>query len=278
MSWKNIKTFLIILFLLINIYLIFSHYGFEFKQHGKTYIDKETLDDTISIIQNNYNIYLNKNLVPLKTDNLGIIDASNIIYTPDFKDSGYDFKTSGASFETNIPTDIISYNEENAGALVHKFLADMNIDTENCEIIMKKGDSGITCTINELLGPYSIFNGKIKMVFTAKNMNVKGSWYTANKNSLNDSEKPAKMSDITGVIVDMASSIANSDGTQVKIIDIDYGYYVSYYDENSVIKSSSAIPCYLLKDDKGCKYYYDALNGKQLKYDVSDDKQQKQEE
>lgn len=265
MSWKNIKTFLIILFLIINMYLIFSHYGFDLKLPGKTYVNEKTLDDTVSIIKNNYNVTLDKKIVPTKTDNLGIIDASNIIYTEAFKKAGYNFKTKGSSFEGEIPTDAVSYNEENARLLIDEFLKTVGIEEETYEINMKKDDSGIVCIAEEKLGPYSIFNGKIEFVFAPKKMKVTGSWYIANEGSLDETTKPSKMTDITGVIVEMAGNAFRSDGNEVKIIDIDYGYYVSYYDENSVIKSSSAIPCYVLKDDNECKYYYDALNGKQLK-------------
>ena len=42
-------------------------------------------------------------------------------------------------------------------------------------------------------------------------------------------------------------------------------YFVSYYDENAVSKSASAIPCYMIETDSGLKYYYDVLNGNLLK-------------
>ena len=53
--------------------------------------------------------------------------------------------------------------------------------------------------------------------------------------------------------------------TGKEITNIQYGYYVSYYDENAVSKSASAIPCYMVITDSGYKYYYDAINGKSLK-------------
>ena len=56
MSWKNIKTFLIVLFLIINIYLIYSQYGFSFKSSDSSYVSKDTLSDSIWIIEKNYNI------------------------------------------------------------------------------------------------------------------------------------------------------------------------------------------------------------------------------
>ena len=110
MSWKNIKTFLIILFLIINAYLIFSQYGFDFQSSNKTYIDEKSLSDTISIIQKNYNIEIDNETVPYEVNNLGIIDVTNLIYTDKFKNSEYGFKTNGSFFESEIETNTYSYN------------------------------------------------------------------------------------------------------------------------------------------------------------------------
>ena len=89
MSWKNIKTFLIVLFVVINIYLIYSQYGFSFKSSGSSYVNKDTLNDTIGIIEKNYNISLDKTIIPSKLKKLGIIDVTNIIYTDKFENSKF---------------------------------------------------------------------------------------------------------------------------------------------------------------------------------------------
>lgn len=265
MSWKNIKTFLIILFLIINAYLIFSQYGFDFKSSGKTYVDEKSLSDTISIIQKNYNIEIENKTVPYEINNLGIIDVTNIIYTDKFKNSDYAFKTNGSFFEAEIETNTYSYNEINAGEQIIKVLNTLGIEKDFYNLDIKKSDEGLVCTVYEKLSPYPIFNGKIKAVFAPKKISLKGSWHIAEKDALKKTESPAEMAKITGVIIDMASKAGKDNTDGLKITNIEYGYFVSSYDENTASKTSSAIPCYMLKTSDNIKYYYDALNGKQLK-------------
>lgn len=265
MSWKNIKTFLIVLFLIINAYLVFSQYGFDFKSESKTYIDEKSLSDTISIIKNNYNITVDNKLIPLKVDNLGIIDVTNIIYTDKFKNSGYKFKTNGALFEAEIETNTYSYNELNAKEQILDILNDIGIEKDFYNLDIKINDEGLVCMVHEILNPYPIFNGKIKAVFAPKKISLKGSWHIAQKDSHKKTQAAPEMAKITGVIIDMASQVKKDSQKDIKITNIEYGYFVSSYDENTVSKTSSAIPCYMLKSSDNIKYYYDALNGKHIK-------------
>ncbi len=265
MNWKNIKTFLILLFLLMNLYLILSTNGFLFRKSNATYVDKDTIQNTINIIKNNYNVRLDISVIPKYVDNLINTDVTNIIYTDKFKRSGYDFKTYKGIFEANIETDTYSYNEENARTQITEILSNMNIPKETFTLNIYKTDEGLVCIANEVFAPYSIFNGKIKAVFMPSTINIRGSWYLPQSGDTKKLTSAVKMTDITSVIIDMANRCAKSDGSKVEITDIEFGYYVSSYDENVVSKSSSAIPCYMFKTDNDLKYYYDASNGKPIK-------------
>ena len=265
MNWKNIKTFLIILFLIINLYLIYSQYGFNFRASDTSYVDKNTLSDSINIIKKNYNVNLDKNIIPDKIAKLGIIDVTNIIYTEKFKKSDYKFETKGTVFKTHIETETYSYNEANAGAQFAQILNDIGIDRQTYLTDIEKTDEGLVCTASGLVKPYEIFNGRIKAVFTPKKINLSGSWYITKEGILKKTKKNEDMADIPSVIIDTAGWCANSDGSPKTITDFSYGYYVSSYDENSASKTSSAIPCYMIETDDGIKYYYDSLNGKRMK-------------
>ena len=72
MSWKKIKTFLILLFILINLYLIISTSGSVVRFNSVTVVDSETLKKTSSVISSNYNISFKESDVPLKIHNLNI--------------------------------------------------------------------------------------------------------------------------------------------------------------------------------------------------------------
>lgn len=265
MSWKNIKSFLILLFVIINIYLIFSTNGFVFKKANATYVDKETISKTAEIIKRNYNVSLDTSLVPKHVDNLINTDVTNIIYTERFEKSEYNFKTHGGAFETEIKTSTYSYNEKNAKEQFVSILENMGIPDSSYVLDTVKSDEGLVCTANEIFASYPIFNGKIKAVFTPKTVRLGGAWYIPQSSDTKNLTSSDKMTDITSVIIDMSEKCAGSDGSTTVITHIEFGYYVSSYDENVVSKSSSAIPCYMLRTDDGLKYYYDASNGKSIK-------------
>ncbi len=265
MSWKNIKSFLILLFIIINVYLVFSTNGFIFRKSNATYVDKNTVNNTVNIIKNNYNISLDKGIIPKYVDNLVNTDVTNIIYTDDFTNSRHEFVTKAGSFEATIKTTTYSYNEQNAKEQIVSILDNMGILKDTYVLDIYKSDEGLICNVSEVFSPYPIFNGKIKAVFMPSSIKLSGAWYIPQSKDTKNLTSSSKMTDITSVIIDMAGKCAKSDGTKVKITDIDFGYYVSSYDENAVSKSSSAIPCYMLKTDEGLKYYYDASNGKLIK-------------
>lgn len=265
MSWKNIKTFLILLFSLINIYLIFSTNGFVFRKQNTTYIDKTTIENTVNIVKNNYNITVDASIIPKSVNNLRNTDVTNIIYTDKFSKSQYNFKTKGGTFETTIKTGTFSYNEDNAKTQIKDVLKTLGIEENTYTLNIYKTDEGLVCVADEVFSPHRIFNGKIKAVFMPSEISVQGAWYVPQSKDTRNLKSSSKMADITSVIIDMAEKCAKSDGSEVEITNIEFGYYVSSYDENVVSKSSSAIPCYILKTDDGSKYYYDALNGKSIK-------------
>jgi len=264
LSWKNIKTFLILLFLVINAYLIFSTDGI-FKKSTVTYVDKNTVKDVTAIINDNYNIKLSPDIVPTEINNIKNIDVTNIIYTDEFKKSGYEISINGAEFKSDIKTDTYSYNEDNAKKQVGAILKKLGISSDTYNISVRKDDKGIVCTAKQVISKYPVFNSRIEAVCTSSEIKLSGTWYIAKIKDEKEISTSSKMTDITSVIIDVADSCSKSDGTQVEIIKIDYGYYVPSYDENIVSKTSPAIPCYMVKTDEGLKYYYDATNGKPIK-------------
>ncbi len=263
MSWNHIKTVLIFLFLIINIYLIYSSGGIT-SSKSVTEFDEETIAETVEITKNNFGIYVDKNIVPLKLDNLNNIDATNIIYTEKFDKSGYDIKHENGTFYADIETKIYSFNESNASDEVIRFLKNLGIDENLCELNFSKSDEGLVCVINEKFSQYRVFNGRITIIFKASEMHVRGRWYIPETSETKSKNSSLKMISISGVIIDAAQKM-QLENTGKKITDIKYGYYVSYYDENKASKSASAIPCYMIKTDSDYEYYYDAINGKSLK-------------
>lgn len=267
MSWRKIKTFLIVLFLIINIYLIFSTDNI-FNITSQTSIDKSTISKTAQLLDSNFGIKVDKNIIPDKIKNLNNINVTNVIYLDEFMDT-FDFKKDNSFFYGEIKTDTFSYNEEKAKEDLTEILDKLNIDKNSYKMYFNKGDDGLTCSVFEYISDYQIFNSYIYAHFLSSKIVISGVWYLPESTDIISKDSSKKMNDITGVLFDMASNIEfSSDISEIKVDDIKYGYFVSYYDENAVNKSATAIASYLITLDNNTKFYYDALNGKLLKQEV----------
>ena len=265
MSWKNIKSFLILLFIIINAYLIFSTRGTILKKPTITYINSNIMSQVSKVVKNNYNVDFSPEIVPNSVNNLKNIDVTNIIYTAKFSDSPYEAKINGAGFEIVLKTDTYSYNENNAKEQVRKILNNIGIKQNSFVLESYKSDEGLVCNAYQNVWNYPVFNGKIKAVCVSSKITLTGTWYITDSGNSKLPDSNAEMADITSVIIDASEQCAKSDGSKAKITSIEYGYYVTSHDESIVSKSSPAIPCYAVKTDEGLKYYYDASNGKPIK-------------
>jgi len=264
MSWKKIKTFLILLFILINLYLIISTSGSVVRFNSVTVVDSETLKKTSSVISSNYNISFKESDVPLKIHNLNIIDVTNYIFTDhSLADEKYKLTFDGNAFSFVINTDTYSYNEENARAELVPVFSNLGIKREDYSLNFQKGDTGLLGTATALVEGVPILNSRIKAEFDTKKITVYGTWYFPNTKEIKSSDNTLRMVDITGILIDAADR--SPKGHTTSFDKITYGYYVSSYDENAVTKISSAIPCYMIQTNNGLTYFYDALNGKFLK-------------
>lgn len=264
MSWKKIKTFLILLFLIINLYLIISTSGSVVRFNSVTIVDSDTLKKTASVVSSNYNITFEQSKVPLKIHNLNIIDVTNYIYTDhSLADEKYKLSFERNVFRFVVNTNTYSYNEDNARAELEVVISNLGIKKEDYTLTFKKSDNGLVGTAVGVVSGVPILNSRIKAEFDTKKITVSGTWYLPNTIDIKSKDNTLRMADITGVLIDAADRSPR--GQTSSFSEITYGYYVSSYDENAVTKISSAIPCYMIQTNNGLTYFYDALNGKFLK-------------
>ena len=150
MNLGRVKTFLIILFLGINIYLIAA--GFSTTRF---YLDKDTVSDCIEVLGEN-SVTLKEGVMPRYTVNLRGIDTDNTVYTNEFVKGGKNgFKTKGNTFSCMFtPTDKTAEPQK----AVLGFLEENGFDTEHMKFSSAKEDGVwyITCCV----GDYSIFDSR----------------------------------------------------------------------------------------------------------------------
>ena len=266
MNWKRIKTFLIVLFLIINIYLLSTTSGSViFRMPSVTKIENETVKKTISVISDNYGVSVSEDVIPLKITHLVNIDVTNFIFTDYFEKSAYDFVQNESDFECEIKTHTYSYTEAIAKEEITHILSEIGIDSSTYKLTFKKSDYGLVCIISEYVSDYPVFDGKIYAEFTSSTIKLKGNWYFTKMTEVEKYGTSERLTDITSVMIDCVSAISVNRKEKYSISNIDYGYIVEYYDDNVITKSASAIPCYMIETDFGHKYFYDAYNGNFIK-------------
>ena len=265
MNLGKVKTFLIVLFLGINIYLLISLFT-----SSTFYIDSETIDSTVEILKTN-DIDVDKEVIMKSVENLKNIDTSNVVYTEKFKKNNKNgsFQIEGDTFSCTKSFDgIYAKGEDDIKDTIEEYLEKMGFPLEYMKTGKisenKKGEKVyyISCYVDD----YEIFDSKIKITLQKNNtVLIKGTWYEPLSDDVKLRSRSRDTVYITSVLVSMIQNEEIMAKAPFTITDIDYGYLAgASYGEGTHVKSS-ALPYYRIKDNKGNVYYYDAQNGSYLK-------------
>lgn len=263
MNLGRVKTFLIILFLGINIFLVASHIS-----STRFAIDDKTIEDTISIIKE-YGITIDKDTVFRYTVNLRNVDANNVLYSDAFKKKNKDHRFSfdensfAASFKAK---GILKKNDREIKNHVISRLEDYGFSTDHMEFgSMRKTSEGKSFNIYCKIKKYQIFDNRITVNIDDNSFDVKGMWYEPTTNDISMNSHSRKTVYITSVLMDLTDNPDAKKNLPFTITDIDYGYLSgSIYGSGGHV-TATALPYYRIKDNKGNVYYYDASNGKYFK-------------
>lgn len=261
MNLGKVKTFLIVLFLGINIYLIASHFA-----STTFYIDDKTVESTIEIIDKR-GIEVDKDTVIKYTVNLRNIDTKNIIYTEGFEKSSQDFKTTDDAFSCEVKSkEILSKSDKAIAKEVKNFLKENGFETKHMKFGRIKKDKNeksfkITCFVRD----YEIFDSVISVKVNKDGYTLAGSWFEPLSDNTMMNSRSRKAVYITSVLMDLAENEDAKKNLPFKITDIDYGYLAGTLYSGGGHVTSTAQPCYRIKDNKGNVYYYDASEGTYIK-------------
>jgi len=264
MNLGRVKTFLIVLFLGINIYLAISLF-----MSTRFFVDKDTVNSTVSVLQKN-GITLNSKDVLRSVINLKNIDTNNIIYAEKFKNATDDksFKRDNDNFVWKIAVPSVhKQSDSQIKNNVERILLNSGFETK----FMKPGkmytdSSGDRAYIIRCyVGDYEIFDSSIKVKVLKDNIVVSGRWYEPLSDEYRSKSRSRDTVYITSVLVSMVQNDAIMKEAPFEITDIDYGYLAgTSYGEGAHV-TTSALPYYRIKDSKNNVYYYDAKNGSYLK-------------
>ena len=244
MNWGKLKSFLIVLFLIINVFLIVSMF---ISYKVKTTISDETIQNTVSILKRN-DIIVDPSIIDNAVKNVHDITLKPITKSDNFS-AKFTLKDYNA-FEMTFSEKISDTDE------MKKILSNASIKDYKIEKEFSNG-FGI---VSQKAGGYTIFDTTVEVESNAAGTRVMGEWYEI-------ITKPKKNKDFDNIVIlpsILINYISNSqrpEGEQ-KITDIEYGYYVTNKNSDSVIYT--AIPCWRIEVDSAMNFYYNARNGEYM--------------
>lgn len=257
MNLGRVKSFLIFLFLAINIYLIVS-----LVMSSAFRIDDSTITDTINILEN-HNISIDKNIIPQKTKNLNNIETTNIIYTDTFKkNKNYaDFEIKGNSFSYTAKDDsLYKMSDRKIQKNIKKLLEDCEFNSEYMKFSeISKDDKSKNFDILCYVKDYCVFDSRITVQITKSKLVISGTWHEPQTTKVVSNLRTRKTTYITSILIDLCENKDFKDSK--KITNIEFGYMSGTLYGNAGYIAATALPYYCLTDEKGNKYYYDATDG-----------------
>ena len=247
MNWKTIKTFLIILFLILNIFLIFL----TFQMNNAKKISQNEVSEAIKLLEKN-NIYVDKSIIPLLPCEANTINLTDIYYAQESFE-----KISRNSNEIIIEIPYVSNNKKSIKNNVINSLNKSGFDTDNIQIEqIKDNEFRIKYYINDM----QVFNNNINIVINNDIMVLKGRWYIYDSDNAYNWEYSGS-GYATSALINFISHPKRDSSKKTTITDIDYGYYAGSESFNENYKIISSSPCYRLTTDDGMMYYYNISEG-----------------
>lgn len=253
MNLGRVKSFLIVLFLGINIYLICNWYI-----SSRFFVSSETIKSTIDILSD-YGIELREETVPAHTVNLRNIDTSNIIYTPEFQEnkSGL-ISVDGNTFSIDVKDSSISKKGEKAlRNAVTEYLKELGINSRHMKYVNDNGNRYICLDIKG----YEIFDSVIGIEPAEDGFSLEGSWFEPIGNRIRSRSRDRGTVYITSVLVSMTDDSEIMANAPFEIVSIKYGYLAGKPYGDGAHVTATALPYYKITDSKGNTYYYDAQSG-----------------
>lgn len=261
MNLGRVKTFLIVLFLGINVYLVLSTAAStEFRT------DDKTIENTITVL-NRADISVNKAVIPKKTENLKNIETVNTVYTENFKNSGNAdlFTVEGDLFTCEVRAKIFEKNDKKIFSEIKSFLAKSGFDTGFMEFVKESFAKDckkykIICKVKG----FEVFDSVIDVSVKKDAYALSGVWYEPQSTSVKLNSSVRKNVYVTSVLADFSSREEVKEAAPISIKDISTGYMSGSVYGKSGHLTATALPYYRITDSKNNVYYYDATDGSYL--------------
>ncbi len=270
MHWSRVKTILIFLFLVLDIFM----FGYVMYADYDPYsTNKSEIRDVISIYKSN-NLEVSEKIIPKKTGKLGIVELTNL-WTDKakiaelFLKKGYTAEGDGRFVNGNrtleFYEDVFVYKNTDVKAQesfrIDELLEQMYIYTEN------KCYSGDT--VRQKINDKPVFETALTAEGGEAGISLMSGYWIISEGTSYLQKPPVELKPISGILIDFLSTKAyNKNGDRITAIEI--GYSTGAAENDTTHKLVSVLPAYKITAESGGYAVFDATVG-ELLYETEPD-------
>lgn len=247
MSWKSIKTFLIVLFLILNVFLIILTY----KMNNAKNLSQSQISETITLLNTN-NIEVDPSIIPVSPSEDNTINLTDIYYMNENTD---DIIRTENELIIKIP--YYTKNNKSVQNNILNSLENYGFDTENIKVFE---DENNQYKIKYYINNMQVFDNDMSLNIDNDTITLKGKWYIYESENAYNWEYGGS-GYATSALINFISHPKRDKSKTTTITAIDYGYYANSDNFNKNYKIISSTPCYRLTTDTGMMYYYSVSEG-----------------
>lgn len=276
MNWSRAKNWLIILFIGVNLFLVFTIIRTNLQSSS---IDKETVANVVNIMKTN-GITVAAETIPNQLPNLGPIDVSNNLTDYDalvsrvlgddaVKEPDKPDYTSGSRrlwFEGDMilyydsqpqePIDGLNAKKAQDEALAR--LRAYGFDMERARATAtQQPDGSYIVTVVQNIDQYALFDSYFYVRVAQDGIyEFTGSWFVVSGNQDMLANESARVKSIVSVLLDFARDEQRIANGSAEIVEINLGYMTKAKD--TYHKNATAMPVWVVRCSDGRVYDYDA--------------------
>lgn len=237
MNWEKVKTFLIILFFGINVFLV----GFMLNSVKITSsASKTVIDDTVAILTAN-SINITNEQIPYSITNPGTFDAMPI----------------NVAHSYTSPKEL---NEDNIEGELKKAMA--VVDLKKFDITKIDGS---TYSIRQIIDDHHLCDSAITAKVENNHISLNGIWYKPKSKPRKGGDADNELVYVTGVLIDFINNPDRDPAVNHTVSSIEVGYGVPQYDGGVQHASVPVVACYSINTSDGSSFIYEASSGEYLR-------------
>ena len=164
MNWKSIKTFLIFLFLIVNIFLIFL----TIQMNNAQKLNDNDISETITLLKKN-NISIDSNIIPRVPSESDIIHLTDIYFAGNLNIP--DIQRTETGVEIKLPFE--NSDSSSLEDAINETLKKHGFDTKN--IKLSKSDNQYIMTY--YVDGIPVFNNNLTISVSDNELALTGTWY-----------------------------------------------------------------------------------------------------